>query len=147
MKRTILLVAALMIAIAGYTQTTEVFTTAKGAINGYDPVAYFKQSKPVKGDHKFAYDWHGATWYFSSKENMEAFKSAPEQYAPQCGGFCDYGMSQGHKSPTSPDAWTIVDGKLYLNYNNDVKAMWSKDRANLIKKADENWVKLKNVKQ
>jgi YHS domain-containing protein len=125
-------------------QKAEVFSTSSGAIKGYDPVAYFAVGKPVKGDPKISFHWNDAVWYFSSQANLEAFKSSPEKYAPQFGGYCAYGVSDNHKAPTEPDAWTIVDGKLYLNYNNNVKSLWSKDRADRIKKANELWPEIKN---
>ena len=121
----------------------EVYITREGAIGGYDPVAYFKENKPVKGETKFAAEWKNATWLFSSEENLNDFKSDPEKYSPQYGGYCAYGTAEGHKAPTQPDAWTIVDGKLYFNYNTDVKKMWMKDQAKLILKADSNWSSVK----
>lgn len=122
----------------------EVFSSTKGAINGYDPVAYFTNGKPVKGDSHFSLKWKEATWYFSSQMNLESFKNDPEKYAPQFGGYCAYGLSQGHKAPTEPDAFTIVDGKLYLNYNKDVKKKWLGDQSNYIMQANHNWPELKN---
>ena len=120
----------------------EVYVKSDEAIQGYDPVAYFTKHEPVKGKHEFVYLWKGATWYFSDAQNLKVFKADPEKYAPQFGGYCAYGTSQGHKAPTSPDAWSIVDGKLYLNYNKDVREMWKKDQPELIKKANENWPKV-----
>ena len=124
----------------------EVFSKSNEAINGYDPVAYFTESKPVKGKKEFTFVWRESNWLFSSAKNRDLFKGDPEKYAPQFGGFCAYGVSEDHKSPTSPDAWTIVDGKLYLNYDKGVKELWSKDRDSCIKKANENWPKLKKEK-
>lgn len=124
----------------------EVFSKSGEAINGYDAVAYFTESKPVKGKKELSYTWKDATWLFSTEQNLKSFKSDPEKFAPQFGGFCAYGVSDNHKAPTSPDAWTIVDNKLYLNYNSDVKTLWSKDRSNLIQKANTNWPGVKNEK-
>ena len=125
-------------------QKAEVFSTSAGAIKGYDPVAYFTVNKPVKGDPNISFRWNEADWHFASQANLETFKSSPEKYAPQFGGYCAYGVSDNHKAPTEPDALTIVDGKLYLNYNNDVKSVWSKDRAGRIEKANELWPVMKN---
>lgn len=127
-----------------FAQKSEVFISSGAAIRGYDAVAYFKQGKPVKGNKDFSVSWKDATWYFSSRENLDAFKADPEKYAPQYGGYCAYGLSEGHKATTEPDAWTIIDGKLYLNYNKEVKTLWSKDRENNIQKADKNWPQLKD---
>ena len=109
------------------------------AIKGYDPVAYFNEQKAVEGKNDFFYDWSGVKWLFKSQANLDAFKMEPQKFAPQYGGFCAYGTSENHLSPTDPNAWTIVDGKLYLNYNKDVKGLWSKDIPERIKKADANF--------
>lgn len=124
-------------------QKSEIFVKDSIAINGYDAVAYFKQSAPVKGQTQFTYLWKGGKWLFSSAENMNDFKANPEKYAPQYGGYCAYGTADGHKAPTDPEAWTVLDGKLYLNYNKKVFGLWQKDRANYIIKADKNWPTVK----
>ena len=109
----------------------------------YDVVAYFTQSAPVKGNSEFVYVWKGGKWYFANRENQEAFKASPEKYAPQYGGYCAYGTAGGYKAPTDPDAWTVSDGKLYLNYNKKVMENWRKDQANFIDKANKNWPTVK----
>lgn len=112
------------------------------AIQGYDPVAYFKQGKAVKGKKEITAEFNGAIYYFSSESNKALFLKNPLQYEPQFGGFCAYGVSEGHESPIKPEAFTIVDNKLYLNYNLKVKEIWSKDRAARIEKATINWQKI-----
>ena len=119
------------------------FYQEKGiAIKGYDPVSYFTFQKAVAGDPAITFSWKGVQWQFSSKENLELFKKQPEKYAPQFGGYCAYGVSENHKSPTDPNAWTVVGEKLYLNYNLKVKELWSKDIPGRIQKADSNWISL-----
>ena len=113
------------------------------AVNGYDVVSYFADGKPVKGINQFAFSWNNATWYFSSKAHLDSFKTNPDKYAPQFGGYCAYGVSENHKAPSSPDAWTIVNGKLYLNYNTDVMAKWRQDISNRINITNKNWPSLK----
>lgn len=122
-----------------FAQKSEVYVSDSKAINGYDPVAYFTMGKPVMGNEKYTYQWNKANWQFSSMENLNAFMKSPEKYAPQYGGYCAYGMSEGHKASTDPNAWTIVNGKLYLNYSLDVKSMWNKDQPGRIAKADKIW--------
>lgn len=114
---------------------------AKGglAIGGYDPVAYFTDGKPVKGKAEFETDWSGARWRFASAEHRDAFKAEAARYAPQFGGYCAYGVSKGHKAPTEADAWSVVDGKLYLNYNKDVQRLWEKERPAVIGEAERQW--------
>ena len=129
---------------ASFAQKSPVFETNGIAVNGYDVVAFFTDSKPVKGTKDYAYEWNGVSWLFSTKQHLNQFSKNPEKYAPQFGGYCAYGMSEGHKAPTQVDTWTIIDGKLYFNYNSDVKELWKKDTAEKIKKAEENWPALKD---
>jgi YHS domain-containing protein len=109
------------------------------AIKGYDPVAYFTDSKPVKGSPNFTHQWNGATWQFASAEHRDEFAKSPEKYAPQYGGYCAYGVSQKHTAPIDPEAWTVLDGKLYLNYSQGVKKTWSQDIPKYLQEADKNW--------
>jgi YHS domain-containing protein len=109
------------------------------AIKGYDPVAYFKQSAPVKGSAEFTHQWNGATWRFSSKGNRDEFASKPDMYAPQFGGYCSWAVSQGYTADIDPNAWKVVNGKLYLNYNKSVQKKWEADQNALIEKANRNW--------
>ena len=129
--------------IHGMKKADPVFQTSDGlAINVYDPIAYFQQQKPVKGKKEFHHRWMGATWRFVSAENRDLFAQNPEQYAPQYGGYCAYGMSFGYAAPTLPEAWSVVEGKLYLNYNLEVRKMWNQDIPGFIVKADGNWPKI-----
>lgn len=145
MKNMVLSIAMAVFSLAGFAQKSEVFINKGYAVNGYDVVAYFNQGKPVEGKKTFLYQWHDANWIFSTKQNLDSFSRNPEKYAPQFGGYCAYGVSEGHKATTEPDAWTIVDGKLYFNYNKDVQQLWKKDIPGRIKKAEENWVKVKDT--
>lgn len=117
----------------------KIYSTKAGAIKGYDPVAYFIQKQPIKGQSSITYEWNGATWHFANIKNMEVFKQNPEQYAPQYGGYCAYGLAKNYKVKIEPDCWSIENGKLYLNYDKSVQKDWDKDRANYIIKADKNW--------
>ena len=118
---------------------TPVFSTDKGAIRGYDPVAYFTDGEATKGRAEFTVDWNGATWRFASAENRDAFADDPVRYAPQYGGHCAYAMSTGKLVPTDPEAWHIVDGKLYLNYSKRVQHRWLQDVPGFVAKADAQW--------
>jgi hypothetical protein len=130
-------------AVFSFAQTDYYINKEGLAINGYDPVAYFMDERPVKGSGQFSFSWQQGEWRFKDQANLDAFKLNPEKYAPQFGGYCAYGVSEDHKSPTEPDTFTIVDGKLYLNYSMKVRQLWIKDRDNHIVKAEGNWVKLK----
>lgn len=125
-------------------QVSQVYQEKGIAINGYDVVMYFTESKPVKGSNNYLYQWNNATWFFSSKANLDSFIINPEKYAPQFGGYCAYGISEGHKSPTDPFAWTILNNKLYLNYNLEVMDLWRNETVQRIKLANINWEDLKN---
>jgi YHS domain-containing protein len=144
-KHATLLLAYLLFGILAHAQNN-VFATSEGAIRGYDPVAYFTDNKPVKGQKQFSAAWNGATWYFKSAENRKRFTENPEKYAPQYGGFCAYGVSRDYKVKTEPDAWAIHQGKLYLNYDQGIAKKWSADKDGYIKKADANWTTLKSKK-
>lgn len=124
-------------------QKPAIFATRDGAIRGFDPVAYFTEGKAVTGTNEFTLVWNDQTWHFATAQNLALFKADPEKYAPQYGGYCAFGMSRGYKAETQPDAWTIVDGKLYLNYNTRVREEWKKNQAERITKADANWPSVK----
>lgn len=112
------------------------------ALGGYDVVAYFTEHKALQGKVEFQTAWQGATWRFTSAGNRDLFAKEPGKYAPQYGGFCAYGVAQGHKAPVDPTAWRIVGGKLYLNFNREVQDLWVKDIPGNIKAADELWPKV-----
>ena len=116
-----------------------VFSTGAGAIQGYDPVAYFTEGEPVKGSAQYRYRWNGATWHFASAEHRDRFRADPQSFAPQYGGYCAYAVAHGATAPTDTDAWSIVDGKLYLNYSLAVREKWRKDIPGFVKRADRNW--------
>ncbi|MFM8914099.1 MAG: YHS domain-containing (seleno)protein [Flammeovirgaceae bacterium] len=120
-------------------QRSLIFNTKEGAIRGYDPVAFFTEGREVMGKKEFVFEYAGAKWHFASEVHLNLFKENPEKYTPQFGGYCAYGMSSGYKAETQPNAWTILDGKLYLNYSLGVRATWNQDRARYIQKAEANW--------
>jgi YHS domain-containing protein len=126
-------------------QKSPVYVSSGSAVGGYDVVAYFTEGKAVKGDPKLNYHWHDAEWHFSNEANLKLFEQNPGKYAPEFGGYCAYGVSQGHKAPTDAQAWTIVGNKLYLNYNLDVKKKWIADTSGLIKLANKNWPGIKDM--
>ncbi len=109
------------------------------AVGGYDAVAYLKANRPVEGKVQFSTEYKGAAWRFASAENLNAFKANPTAYAPQCGGYCSWAVSQNYTASGDPQVWKIVGGKLYLNYDRDVQAKWEKDIPGFIAKADQNW--------
>jgi len=109
------------------------------AIRGADPVAYFTDGASVLGSGEYQYEWQGVTWQFSSAQNRAMFASDPDRYAPQYGGYCAKALSEGNLASIDPDAWRIVDGKLYLNYSLDVQQQWMQDVPGNIALADDNW--------
>jgi len=109
------------------------------ALRGYDTVAYFQEGQAVKGGQEFTHEWQGGKWHFVSAANRDLFASDPQKYAPQYGGYCSWAVSHGYTANGDPEAWKIVEGRLYLNYNQKVKERWEQDAPNLIKKGDENW--------
>ena len=130
---------ALMLSPATAYAGDKFFVDNGAAIGGYDPVAYFEQGHPVAGNPAITADWEGATWHFSSAVNRDLFLSRPEDFAPQYGGYCSYAAAKGYVASTDPEAWAIVDGKLYLNYSKSVHNRWEKRRSKYIADADANW--------
>ena len=112
------------------------FKPSSIAIRGTDTVAYFTQGKPLKGSDQFTTQWQGATWKFASQQHLDLFLADPNKYAPQYGGYCAYGVANGYLVKIEPDNWSIIDGKLYLNYSNGVQSKWEKDIAGYIRQAD-----------
>lgn len=109
------------------------------AVQGYDPVAYFKDGKPGKGSKDFTAEYHGVIFRFASAANRDVFLGDPEKYAPQYGGYCAWAVSQGYHAKGDARFWKIVDGKLYLNYSASVQQKWEGDIPGFIAKADEVW--------
>ena len=109
------------------------------AIHGTAPVAYFTEGKPVAGNDTVTHDYMGVTWRFSSEENRDLFAADPVAYAPQYGGYCAYAVSQGYTASTVPEAWSIVDDKLYLNFSTSVRRRWERDIPAHIMAAAANW--------
>lgn len=113
------------------------------AIKGYDVVAYFTDMTATPGSSEHVVEWRGAKWHFASAENMARFQENPRAYAPQYGGYCAWGVAaKNDLFEIDPQAWKIVDNKLYLNFNKDIQQQWLADIQGFINQADENWPKL-----
>lgn len=108
-------------------------------LSGYDPVAYFSDSKPMRGSgfHVTVHD--GVIYAFASEEHKKMFTANPQKYLPAYGGYCAYGVAIGKKFVADPDVWKVLDGKLYLNLDKNIQSKWEKDIPGHIKKADANW--------
>ena len=139
--KTLLLIPALVgiLGCATLTANNQTFIKDEGAIRGYDPVAYFVEGRPVKGKVELTQRYQGATWYFANEQNRQAFKEDTEKYTPQYGGYCAYAMSKGFLVSTNPEAWTVHNDKLYLNYSLGVRKTWLKDVPGYVKKGDGHW--------
>ncbi|WP_163834257.1 YHS domain-containing (seleno)protein [Spartinivicinus ruber] len=125
-------------ALAGDAVYTGFFSNK--AVSGYDTVAYFTKSKPVKGKSQYKYTYKGAEWYFANQEHLDLFKQNPEKYAPQYGGFCAWAVAaKNSRASADPNNWKIVNGKLYLNYDDGVQQQWLQDIPGFIEKGDKNW--------
>jgi YHS domain-containing protein len=136
---TLLLIAAILLSPGALAQKPQVFSDREGAIRGHDPVAYFDRKGPVKGSKQFSHPWGGATWHFASAENRDKFAADPERYAPRYGGYCAYAVANGYTADIDPRAWSVVDGRLYLNYSLGVRERWNRDIPGHIRRGDANW--------
>jgi enamine deaminase RidA (YjgF/YER057c/UK114 family)/YHS domain-containing protein len=115
---------------------------AKLSIGGYDPVAYFTDGKPVQGKSEFEHLWHKLRWRFASDAHRQSFAKDPDRYAPQYDGYCAMGVSNddaAHKDTIDPEAWAIVDGKLYLVHNQYWLGVWREHSEEYIKRANASW--------
>lgn len=140
MKAQILILLVALLSLATFAQTTKHINLKDNvAIQGYDPVAYFENNKAVKGKNEITSEYNGAIYHFSSESNKSLFLKNSSRYEPQFGGYCAYGMSEGYEAPIQPEAFTIVDNKLYLNYNLEVRKLWSNKQKIRIENAVNNW--------
>ena len=109
------------------------------AVGGYDPVAYFASGTAVKGNPAITVEHAGAMWRFATEANRALFAADPEKYAPQYGGYCAWAIASGYTAKGDPEAWRIVDGKLYLNYSKGIQRRWERDTPGNIAKGNANW--------
>ncbi|MEM7660989.1 MAG: YHS domain-containing (seleno)protein [Pseudomonadota bacterium] len=118
----------------------QIFTAEENniAVGGYDSVSYFS-GDPVEGSADFTTTYKGAEFRFASQENLDTFLAEPAKYAPAYGGYCAWGASQGGAYSGDPKIYAVVDGRLYLNYNEEVQQTWNEDRAGFIEAADQAW--------
>jgi YHS domain-containing protein len=107
--------------------------------SGYDVVAYFTQNAAVPGKPEHIHVHDGVTWRFSSPETLAAFKAEPAKYTPQYGGYCAWAVASNYTATSDPEAFSIVDGKLYLNYSRAVRFLWARDPKGNIVKGNANW--------
>ena len=126
--------------LAGMAVAGDFFEKDGVALRGYDPVSYFTVNKPQLGVAAHTHTYKGSTFWFTSEGNRKLFAADPEKYAPQFGGYCAFGVARGgYKVSTQPEAFAVVDGKLYLNYNSDVQKLWQKDVPGFISTAEKRW--------
>lgn len=129
----------LLAAGAAQAQTAEIYAEGGVAMDGHDPVALFNDGAPAQGLAAHTVTWKGAEWRFSSAANADLFENDPQAYAPQYGGWCAYAVSRNYTAPTVPEAWSIVSGKLYLNFSLGVRRIWQRDIEGNITAANANW--------
>ena len=133
-------VLSLVLATSAMAAGTELNASSTGlALQGYDPVAYFTESAPTKGNWKITATHNDATYRFASEEHKEAFLADPEAYLPQYGGYCAFGAAMGFKFDGDPTHWKIVDGELFLNISQDVQERWVTDIPGYVELADAKW--------
>jgi YHS domain-containing protein len=145
-SRLIVPVLALSLFIPGPTASAREINTGyfgNVAIKGYDPVAYFTQERAVKGSDEVSHEWLGAEWHFSSDEHRKLFAQDPVKYAPQYGGYCADGIAYGDTTTNiDPEAWRIIEGKLYLNYDHGAAAE-IEELPGQLEKAETNWPEIR----
>jgi len=134
-------IASLSTALAGASVNVDKYGVG---IQGYDPVAFFADGKPVMGKEEFHSSYHDVVYRFASAEHQAMFDANPSQYEPQFGGYCAYGVTKGHLAPVKIDAFQIVNGRLLMQYDTDVRNTFNKDQRGNLELADKNWPDLSN---
>jgi len=134
-------VATFSVAAPAYADQAPVYTgiLSRVAVSGYDPVAYFTDGRPVRGSQEFSTTHQGYEYRFASAEHLATFRANPARYVPQYGGYCAWAVSQGYTASADPTNWRIVDGKLYLNYNDEIQRRWEQNITGFIRDANANW--------
>ena len=140
-RRLFLASPSILLITPAFAAEDEIYTSffSSASAGGYDVVAYFTDGKPVKGDDQYTTEYKDAEWKFASQENLDLFKENPDMYAPQYGGYCAWAVANGSTASGDPLQWSVVNNKLYLNYDAEIQAMWASDRDNLIVMGDKNW--------
>ena len=139
--RKLLIIPGLMILLATSVNAGNLVNVDKQglALQGYDPVAFFTEGKPVRGDQAISTSYQGAAYRFASEEHRTAFQKEPGRYTPAFGGFCAYAVSRGYTASVEIETWQLIDGRLVLNYDQKIKGLFDADREGNMKKADSNW--------
>jgi hypothetical protein len=125
--------------VAAAADEPAVYAPGGVALSGYDAVSYFEQPHPVRGFPQHAIRWRGATWYFASPESLTAFEMNPSAYAPQFGGYCTYSVARGRTASAAPDAYVLIDGRLYLMHTAEMLEDMRDDMPVLIEEAQSHW--------
>ena len=143
LKKPLFLAAMLIVgAVVSTSAFAQDYTHSTPGVSGYDPVAYFTEGKPLKGNGYHVSDFQGVTYAFASEDHKKLFDANPEKYLPAYGGYCAYGVAVGKKFVVDPEVWKIVQGKLYLNLDRKIQRTWEKDIPGNIKKAEANWAEI-----
>ena len=138
-RRTLIAALSASVALPAFAMEPENYIVNGYALSGYDAVAYFTLSDAVVGNDAHQSEYNGATYRFSSAEHKTMFDANPEKYAPKYGGYCAYAVSRGYTASADPEAWTVHEGRLYVNFSKSVRAIWTTRRAKNIEAADANW--------
>jgi len=141
-RRTLLAAPALLLAAsarAAGVPPRDLNHTNRIALRGYDTVAWHLQARPRRGSPAFRTEHGGAAWHFATADHLARFRADRAAFVPRYGGFCAFGIASGYKVDIDPEAWTVADGVLYLNYDRGVQRQWLRDMSSLIARADANW--------
>jgi YHS domain-containing protein len=147
-SRSFLVLIAVVATLTAAFETAVAQTPSHGrrvALSGYDPVSYFTPGRPEKGDDAFWFAYDDAIYRFKNAEHRAMFAAEPERYAPQYAGFCAAGLSKGYKEEPDPEAWAIVNGKLYVVALKERIEQFKRDPHSFIDKADANWPRLRDA--
>jgi len=143
--KTLVLLSGMVISSLGFSNPAVQVDKNSVILAGHDAVSYFTESAAVEGYAGISTAYNDAIYHFSSEANRDAFKANPAKYAPQYGGFCAYGTSVGKKFDVDGKAFEVVDGKLYVQKNEDVNKIWAPEKVSRITTADTKWLEIKDI--
>lgn len=143
-KQFVLAASVLAAGIAATAASAGDVSHSTPGLSGYDPVAYFTDAKPMRGSGFHVTVYEGVTYAFASEEHLKMFTANPQKYLPAYGGYCAYGVAIGKKFVADPEVWKIVEGRLYVNLDQNIKNKWEKDIPGYIRKAETNWTTIKD---
>jgi hypothetical protein len=115
------------------------------AIEGFDPVAYFVDARPVAGLVQFEASRSGAVWRFRNASNRAAFVAHPDIYGPQFGGYDPIDLARGVAFAGNPRFFLVLKERLYLFGREQSRDAFAADPSLFLTEANQRWPTLQQT--